>query len=258
MLARRLHRLYRFRFVYGLWSVVCGLAPRRFEIRRVAALDAPDDLVFPTLGRRHELMRHLPAHGPGIGVARQHRNPAPRKDPLVGVVHRLIAAGEPCRIHIEAVGVLHQELFRPDDAEARTGLIAELRLNLIDRHRQLFIRLDFLQELGHHLLMCRPQHHCLAGPVLELDQDLAQDLVPAGGLPQLGRLEHRHQQLLRAGAVHLLPDDRGRLLQRAQSERQIGVRPGAETADEPGAHHQLMADGVGVLRVLAEGGQEVV
>ena len=54
------------------------------------------------------------------------------------------------------------------------------------------------------------------------------------------------EQLDGAGAVHLLADDRFQLLDGAQAERQIGVDAGGDFADHAGAHHQLLADDVGV------------
>ena len=53
---------------------------------------------------------------------------------------------------------------------------------------------------------------------------LRAELLPAPRLlPQLGRLDDGHQQLERAGAVHLLADDLLDLAQREQAERHPGV-----------------------------------
>ena len=88
-------------------------------------------------------------------------------------------------------------------------------------------------------------------------QQLRTVLVPASGfLPQFRRLHRRHQHFLGAGAVHFLAHDVLDLAQRAQTERQPGVNAGGELADHAGAQHQSMADGLGLGRGFADGGEQ--
>jgi len=42
-------------------------------------------------------------------------------------------------VDVEGIGVLHQELARPHDTEARPDLVAELGLDLVKGHRQLLV-----------------------------------------------------------------------------------------------------------------------
>ena len=62
------------------------------------------------------------------------------EDPAIGLVHRVVARVELLDVGVEAVGVLHQELAGPDDAEPRPGLVAELGLDLVEGDRQLLVR----------------------------------------------------------------------------------------------------------------------
>jgi hypothetical protein len=84
--------------------------------------------------------------------------------------------------------------------------------------------------------------------VLDLEQ-LAAELLPAPGfLPQLLRLDGRHQQLDGAAGVHLLAHCAFDLAQHAQAQRGPGVQAGRELADHAGLEHQLVADDLGVGR----------
>ncbi len=55
---------------------------------------------------------------------------------------------------IEGVRVLHQEFARAHRAEARTDLVAELQLDVIEVQRQMLVRLDIRAEnVGDHFLV---------------------------------------------------------------------------------------------------------
>ena len=62
------------------------------------------------------------------------------EDPAVRRVLRLVGAVEPLGVRVEGVAVVHQELAAAHQAEARTDLVAELRPDLVERHRQLPVR----------------------------------------------------------------------------------------------------------------------
>ena len=107
------------------------------------------------------------------------------------------------------------------------------------------------RQIGDHLLVRHGEHHVVVGLVLE-PPHLRADLVPsARRLPEIGRMDDRHRHLLPADGVHLLPHDVLDLGERATGERQIAEDAGAELADEPGAHQQLMAGDLGVAGRLA-------
>ena len=86
---------------------------------------------------------------------------------------------------------------------------------------------------------------------------LAVVVVAAGLAPQIGRLQRRHQQLDRAGAILLLAHDRADLVQHPQAERQPGVDAGAFLPDHAGAQHQPVRDDFRLLRRFLEHRQEI-
>ena len=71
---------------------------------------------------------------------------------------------------------------------------------------------------------CRSFTRSSSGPI---------GLEAPGLLPQLGRLDHRHQQLDGAGAVHLLADDRLDLADHPQAHRHVAVDAGASRLIRP-------------------------
>jgi hypothetical protein len=78
----------------------------------------------------------------------------------------------------------------------------------------------------------------------------------SGFLPQLGRLHHRHDQLDAAGLVELVTDDGLDLADAAQAHGHVVVKTGPQFLDQTGAHHQLVADDLGIGRSFLEGGDE--
>jgi hypothetical protein len=87
-------------------------------------------------------------------------------------------------------------------------------------------------------------HHVGALAVLELEQ--LGDLVAPAALPQLGRVEHRHQELVPADRVHLLADDLRDPLVDPPAGRHPGPQPGPDLADHAGADEQLVRQRLGV------------
>src|SRR5262249_46717656 len=73
-----------------------------------------------------------------------------------------------------------------------------------------------------------------------------------GLLPDLGRMEDGHRDLLPADRVHLLADDRVDLVDDPLPERQVDVDPRGELADEPGPDHELVTDRLSVGWVLPQ------
>ena len=200
-----------------------------------------------------ELVRHGVAHVAAVGLHGNGPEPAPFIDALVGAVHVPVALVRAFGIDVEGVGVLHQELLRAHEAEARPDLVAELPLDLVDRDRQLAVGADdALDEVGHHLLGRRRERVVVGAAILEAEHTGAHRLPAAGGLPELGGLEDRHYDLLGAGAVHLLADDALDLVQHAHSERQVGVEAAGGFLHESGADHELVRVDFGVARVLPE------
>ena len=201
-----------------------------------------------------ELVRHRVAHVAAVGLHGRRLEAAAREDSLVGVVHRPVALVRAGGVHVEGVGVLHDELLRAHEAEARTRLVAELRLDLIDNHRQLAVGADDgLDDVRHLLFGGRAEREVVLGAVLELEHVRAHRLPAPRGLPQFGGLENRHEQFLRARAVHLLAHDRLDLAQRPHAEGQEREQPGGRLLDDRRPDEQLVRVDFSVPRVFPEG-----
>ena len=183
----------------------------------------------------------------------------PLEDAGVGRVMGPVGGIQPGLIGVERVRVLHDELAHPDQAAARPRLVTELGLEVVHDGRQLPVALDQVaQQVGNDLLVGHGQHHVPATAVLEADQ-LGADLgVAAGLLPQLGGVDDRHLHLLAADAVDLLADHLLDALLHAEAQRQQRVDAGAELPHVAGAHQQLVADHLGLGRIVAQAGEEEV
>ena len=115
---------------------------------------------------------------------------------------------------------------------ARARLVALLGLEVVEDLRQVAVGAHLARDVeGDALLVGHREHQVGAAAVLELEQLV--DVVAAGALPQLRRLQHRHQHLLRADRVHLLADDLLDLAVRPPAGRQEGPQPGADLARSP-------------------------
>ena len=160
-------------------------------------------------------------------------------------------------VEMKRVAVLHQELARAHHAEAGPDLVAELQVDLIEVAGQLLVALHFAaNDVGDDLFVRGAETEVALVAILQ-SQHFGSHLVPALRLlPQLCRLYERHQYFLRTAAVHLFADDRFDLAQHAQAERQPGIDPRGESADEAGAQHEAMARNVGVGRRLFESGNQ--
>ena len=125
--------------------------------------------------------------------------PAALPDALVG--DRMLAEAdvEAGLVAVERVAVLHDELADADQPAARARLVAILRLKVVPDLRQLLVRLELAPVEGDRLLMRERQDVVAARPVLEAEE--LGDRDPPGRLPELGRREDGHEDLLRAEGV---------------------------------------------------------
>ncbi len=148
------------------------------------------------------------AHRPGHRLDDDVVEAEPLEDADVGVAVQLVALVEPGLVEVEGVAVLHDELAAAQDAGARPGLVAVLRLDLVDRQGQVLVRaVQVLDGEGEHLLVRRPEEVVVALAVLEAEDAVAV-LGPApGGLVGLAGQQRGEEQLLRADGVHLLAHD---------------------------------------------------
>jgi len=220
---------------------------RLFEVGGIRAVFGVNGGVLARGAGDGELVRAGAAHFARLGLDDHVLDATAFEDATVCIVHRHVRLVQALGVGVEAVRVFHHELARPQHAESRAELIAELRTDLVEVDRQLLVRADLVDRVeGEHLFSGRAQDVPAAVAVLEPAHGLAVVGVPAGLLPQLTRLKAGHQDLLGARPIHLLADDLDDLLQGPPSERQVGVRPAGDLADQAGPDHQLVA---GDLRI---------
>ncbi len=170
---------------------------------------------------------------------------------------RLVAGIETVVVAIAAVGVLHDELADADQPTPAARLVAELRLEVVDDHGQLAIRLDdVLEEQRDDLLVSHRQDHVPFAAVLEADHLRADLEVATAVLPDLGRMDHRHLHLLAADPVDLLADHLLDAVGRPFAQGQQRVDARSELTDIAGAQQQSMRRHLRFGWVVAQGGEE--
>ena len=192
-------------------------------------------------------MRCRAADVAGVGIDCDMIERAAVEDRAVRHAHLFVDLIERFAIRVKRIRVLHHELAASHETETRTDFVAELGLDLIQIHRQRAVRIDRVaHRVGDDFLGRRRVAELAAVAVFDPQQLLAVDAPAFRFDPQFGRLNRGHRQLDRAGAPHLLAHDGFEFLHGAQAERQVGVDAGRDFADHAGAHHQLLADDVGV------------
>ena len=207
------------------------------------------------LGKRMELAGDRAADLAGIGLHGAELKAATRADALVGRVHPVVLLLQRFLRVMEAVAVLHDELAAAQQAEARTDLVAELRLDLVHVQRQLLVGAQLgAHERGDELLMGGAEAELMVVTVVEAHALGTVCIGAAGLLPQLLGLEHGHADLLGAACVHLLAHDVLDLGQHALAQGQKRVDAGSGLADEAGAQQQLMAGDLGISGIFLERG----
>ena len=214
------------------------------------------DVVLARRARRHVFVGAVTAHHPDVGGDAVPLQAGAVEHPGVGLGVLVVGDVEPLAVTVEGVGVLHDELAGAQHPGPGPRLIALLDLEVVEDERQVAVGLDRGRHVpGDDLLVGHRQDHVGAPAVLELEQLV--DVVAAGAPPRLGRVHHRHEQLLAADGVHLLAHDLHDALMDPPSGGQPRPQSGPHLADEPGAHHELVRDRLGVGRRVAFGRQEV-
>jgi hypothetical protein len=195
---------------------VCGIAARL----------AQDEHVLTGGVQDHELVGLAPAHDPNVARHHDGFKPKPLERSDVRSMLRLVAGIEACLVGIAAVGVLHHELANANEAAPGSRLIPPLRLEVVDHHRQLAIRLDDVgEEQCDDLFVSHREDHVPSAAVLEPAQLRPNRLVAAARPPDISWMDDRHFQLLAADAVLLLADDLFDAIAHPLSERQERVDP---------------------------------
>ena len=217
-----------------------------------------EDLALAGVGQNDEFVAEVAADRAGVGAHRDRLQAHAREGAQIGHEHAVVGRLGALVVEVEGIGVLHQEFAAAHDAEARPHLVAELPLDVVEVERQVLVGLHVgAEDLGDHLLVGRAVEHVAVLPVLDAQHLLAVVVVAAALAPELGRLDRRHQDFERAGAVLLLAHDPADLVEHALAERQPGEAALPLLADHAGAQHQPVRDDLGFARILFEDGQEI-
>ena len=162
-------------------------------------------------------------------------------------------------MYVERVRVLHRELATAQEAGAGPRLVAVLVLDLVDRQRQVLVRVvEVLHEQREDLFVRGREQVVGALAVLQAEEAVAVLGPAVGDLVGLARQQRREVHLVRARVRHLLADDRLDLRLHAQPERQPREHARRLAPDVAGAHEQPVARDLGVGGVFAERTEEVV
>ena len=216
-----------------------------------------EHLALPGGSEDDELVAQLAADRAGVGAHRDRAHAEPLEGAQVGQHHAAVADHRARVVQVDAVGVLHQELAPAHHPEARAHLVAELPLDMVEHLRQLAVRLDGVaHDVGQHLLVGRPVQQVALVAVAQPQHLRTVILVAAALAPQVGGLDGRHQDLLRAGRVLLLAHDLLDAAQHPQAGRQPGVDAGGALPHQARAQHQPVRDDLRLGRVFLERGHE--
>ena len=227
------------------------------DVRGVIACGGDDEGVLTVVGIRQKLLGRGAAHGAGGGLADLVLQSHAVEDALVGRAVVGVGLVQPLVRHVEGVAVLHHKLAPAQDAGARTRLVEVLRLNLVQRDREVLVGgVQVLHRGGEHLLVRGPEQHVGALSVLQAEQVVAVLRPAVGGLVGLAGKQRREEQLLAAHGVHLFTDHTLDLAQRAQPQRQPGVHARRGAAHVACAHQQLVAGHFGIGGIFAQRAQE--
>ncbi len=216
-------------------------------VGREAAVVAVDELGLAGVGDCHELDGGVAADLAGVG----HDGQGPEADALadagVGGLLLVVALLQGLLGGGEGVAVLHDELAPTHESEARTKLVSELVLDVVEGQRELLVAAQLVaDEVGEGLLVGGAERELVVVAVGDA-HELGAVGVPAAALvPERGVGEDRGEHLLRVDGLHLVADDVLDLAQRAPGERQVGVEAGGAAADHAGAQQQAVARELGL------------
>ena len=194
-----------------------------------------------------ELVGVCPTNGAGIGLDRAEVEAQPGKNRGVSLVHAPVGLFLRRLINMKGVGVFHDELSGAHHAKARPNFVAEFGLDLEQIDRQLFVAFDLaFGDLCDDFFVGGSKTEGALMSIFQSTQLGPVELPPARLFPQLARLNHRHAQLQRAGALHFLSDNVLNFAQHAKPQRHPVIDAGGDPADQPRPQHELMADDLSV------------
>jgi hypothetical protein len=214
---------------------------------------ALDEEVLADSCPSHELVVHAATDLSGFGFDDDVLQPATFEHALVRLVHHAVGLAHAVLVPIDRVGILHEELATTQEPVPWAELVAVLPFHLIHALGKVPIRGQIRsRQLGHHLLLGRPEQHLAPVPIREPEHLVPVQVPPARGLPRFRRQRDRHPELLRPRLVHLLADDPLDLAHHAEAERQGGVHAGGDLPDEAASQQQAMTGDLGFGRILAK------
>ena len=110
--------------------------------------------------------------------------------------------------NVERVGILHHEFAATQNARTRTSFVAVLRLNLVERDRQILVRrILTLHHQGEHFFVSRAEQVIVLATILQAEQVSAVFSPAIRLLVGLARQQSRKMNLLEASGIHLFTDD---------------------------------------------------
>ena len=173
----------------------------------------------------------------------------------VGRIHLVVGDARSLRRAVKAVGILHDEFAGAHHAKARAALIAKLRADLIEIHRQLTPARKFIARQISDDFLARGLNHKVAGMAVLKAQKLGTVLGPAAGfLPELCGLNDGHRELNGAGGIHFLADDLFNFFLHAQTHRHDGVDACGKSFGKTGTNGQNLAGDFSVSRSFFKSG----
>ena len=229
----------------------------RLDVGGVPGLQAAHEGVLTDIAFGQELLRGAAAHRTGDRRDNHVANRHPREHLLIRRTVSEVDRPQSVVVHIEGIGVLHDELAPTEDAGAGPGLIAVLGLDLEQQHREILVRAVLpLDRQGEQFLMRRPQQVVVIAAVLEAEHPVAIFGPTVGGLVRCARQQCREEDLLTADGHHLLTNDVLDLAQHPQPQRQPAVQARTDRAHVAGPDQQFVARHFGISRVITQGSQE--
>ena len=236
----------------GVVIIGVDLAVAEGQIGDLAVIE---NLRLARFGQHEELMRVVAADGARVGAHRDRLQAHPLIGAQIADQMAVIGVQRVFFGEVEVVAVLHQELTPPHHAETRADLVTEFPLDVVERQRQVLVRADMAAEdVGDHLLVGGAIEHVAVLPVADAQHLGAIGVIAARFLPQVRRLQRRHQHRDMAHALLLLVHDLFDLAQHLVAQRQPRIDPRAGLLDHPRPQHQPVADDLRLGRVFLQHG----
>ena len=213
-------------------------------------------LVLARRAGRHVLVGAGAAHHPDVGLDPVPAQPAAVEDALVGAGLQLVGARQALLVAVEGVGVLHRELAGAQHAGPRPRLVALLGLDVEEHQRQVAVGAHLARDVvGDRLLVGHRQHHRRPLAVLELEQlvDRVAARSSPSSRPAAGPASASPEQPIASISSRMIAST---LRSHPPAGGQVGPQPGAELADQPSPHHQLVGDRLRVGGGVLERGEE--